>query len=306
MPGMLRAGRVVYPTGVTAASWDARSVWDLYRNDRTGSQHTSAYSVPGVDSLPSGASLSTNVITITSAQTFSGWNCRGRAINIQSDDVTIRNCLFDSSAGVFTPMDIGQGAGVYTGVVIEYCDFDGGAVRNSVIAIRVRATHTVTVRYNRFVRMQADLIEVFGEDCLIHDNYFLGAGYSLGAHGDQVSIAEGTGHRVYRNLFDVGLNGVPLSPNFTSGVNNAIRIDSSTDRVCNDIEIYNNIEVGSNNPSTLHPFHPSGTLLDDVSVYDNLWELSTGGLWFHPSSTGVTVSTGNKELSSGNALSEMI
>lgn len=297
------AGLVVYPTGVVNASWDARSVWLLYRSDRTGPQGAASYLVPGVDSLPSGASLASVTITTNSSCILNGWDLRGKAVNIRSSNTTIKNCLLNTSSGIFAPVDVGQGAGTYTGVVIEYNDFNGESLNNATAeAVNVRAGHSATVRFNRLHNMQSDGISIAGDDCLVYSNYILGGGYAVGAHADEIVITRGSRNKAYGNLIDV------RKFDASAGVNNAIRIDAFSTNVIDDVEIYNNIVTGSN-PDIFYPLSctkGASATLTNVSVHDGLWEKGSTGAWNYPTVNGVTVSSANKELSSGNALTELI
>lgn len=298
-----RAGLVNYPTGVTAASWDARSVWLLYRNDRTGPQGVTSYKIPGVDSLPAGASLLSATITVSSSCSLDGWDMRSKAVNIRSSDVTLKNSLLNSSSGIFTPVDVGQGGGTYANVIIEQNDFDGEELQNSTACgVNIRAGHSAIVRKNRFRRMQSDSINCAGTNCLMYANYFLGGGFAVGAHADQLVITKGSGNRAYGNLHDV------QKFNASAGVNNAIRIDAFSTNAIDDVDIYNNIVLGSN-PDLFYPLSVGKEVtasLSNVSIRDGLWEKGSTGEWHYPSADGVTVSSGNKELSTGNALTELI
>jgi hypothetical protein len=136
--------------------------------------------VPGGTSLtPSGGMTITTNGTTINALDVTG------TIVVQADNVTIRNSKF-TVAGAES-ISIGGVPGTYTGLVVEDCEFDGGADVNSTaispwnFTIRrcniyggenmIFAEHTVTV-----------------EDCYLHD----GTPYDpiLDPHTDAIQIAE--------------------------------------------------------------------------------------------------------------------
>lgn len=301
-------GIEVLPVGVSNATWNARPVWQLYRDDITGSQRKTPYLIPGVDSFPSGVGLNgVGQITVTSNDVvLDGWDFRNYFIIVRANNATIRNFLFNNQRSTFFLINFGSGAvGPFTGGVVEYGTFDDAGISGPLADyIFVGANFSgVDIGWCRLLRPQADAIQIVGDNCTLHDLYFTAGGYAAGAHYDSITISGGDNNAVTRILVD----NTPAVAAQLGTITNAVRAQSVGQPV-NGLSVSNIIVTGYANLASypLHFADGSGGAIEGCSVTDSLWAPNESGLWFHPSTEGVITSSGNKNLTTGAALVEIV
>jgi len=142
----------------------------------TGRQSVAALKVPGVDTLPTGASLSGAVINVTgTGVTFTDWALDGFNIDVQSGGVVelITECTSDISIAGFWVINVRTGGRCKE---VSYITFDGGDVLNAGVCIQGQAGHGVEhIHHNRFLNCSNDAIKptgsAYGEQ-LIEHNFF--------------------------------------------------------------------------------------------------------------------------------------
>lgn len=287
---------------IAALIW-ALGVWNLAAPGAVGPQGSPTYKVPGVDTLPAGATYANGRVNITGdGVTLDGWDFRGaKYITVSGNVSTVRNSLFDFVGGEQGGIDIGFGNPV-SGAVVEFNSFDGlKATGSKANAINVRDLSTgVRIRRNRIQGMQQDSITLNGEAIVEENNITVGGYGGPTVHSDAITLQRGDGIIIRRNLIDV------TPETGTYGVNNHIRIQPLGGNAVTGAMIYRNIFIGRSTLTTyaIEAKDATGTI-SGLQVFDNIWDLNANGLWAYPTSPGVVRSSGNRLLSDGSLLAEM-
>jgi hypothetical protein len=301
---------IAFPAGVLSASWEARTTWELYHTSRTGRQSTATLKVPGVASLPAGSDVNgAGQVTVTgSGVTLEDWDFRNFFVVVRNNDCVLRNCVFDNQRGVFYLVNFGSGAGdgPFSGGLIENCTFDCEGTSGPLAAyVTVNNNFSgIELRRSRLLRAQADSIQIAGDDCLLQDLYITAGGFADGSHCDAITVSRGDNCQIRRILVDH----TPVVAAQLGTITNAVRAQPTTDNDVTNLSVSNIIVSGyeSLDSYPLHFADGAGGEIVDASVTDNLWGLNQNSAWFHPSTEGVVTSTGNQDLATGDALSEIV
>ncbi|MFA7408230.1 MAG: hypothetical protein WCY93_10495 [Anaerolineaceae bacterium] len=188
-----------------------------YRQTPNGVPDIVVLKVPGVDSLPTGASYNAGTSLVTISSGFSGdlegWDFTGLMLVVQGSIDTIRHCRFGESyhdpAGRLYYLNCYVGGSIDT---IEYCTFEGpytfgGSgtavnIRGSGSGVEYSSGNIRRLRYNRFIGLGSDHIKTNGSPAdggqIIEWNYF-GATVNLpnvpGDYDEGETYAEGVAVR---------------------------------------------------------------------------------------------------------------
>jgi Ca2+-binding RTX toxin-like protein len=178
---------------------------------------------------------SLNVIAITKdGVTLDGYDFRGVSINVQADDVTIRNSTFDASTGIYA---INAFPGTKN-LTVDYSTFDGLKLDKIGYAdfITARGENT-TLTHNAFLDAPSDGVVI--QSGTISGNYFAGGGYATGAHADAIWIGATNAPVVIAdNVIDWRVRA-----DAPTATNNAVRIASEMGNI-SDVLVKNNIILG--------------------------------------------------------------
>jgi hypothetical protein len=139
-----------------------------------GRQSAAPMKKPGVDQLPTGASLRGSVINVKGqGVSFVGWDFSGFVVDIQAGGVVdlINGCFTDLSSG-YWGINVRNGGRCKE---VSWCTFDGGARLNAGVAINGQNGVGVEwIHHNRFLNISNDAIKptgsAYGEQ-VIENNY---------------------------------------------------------------------------------------------------------------------------------------
>lgn len=163
-----------------------------------------------------------------------GIDFRGVSLNIRADDVTIRNCAFDASSGIYAINAFPD----TKNLTVDHSTFDGLKLDNPdyVDFIVSRGTNTVLTN-NAFLDAPTDAVTI--QSGTIRDNYFAGASYATGAHADAIWISKTTSPVLIENN-TIDWRSRADAPNET---NNPVRITGENGDVSN-VTVTGNIILG--------------------------------------------------------------
>ena len=197
----------------------------------------------------------------------------------RGDNVTIKNCSFEATTGLFAVQ-------VYSGITnttVTNDTFDGECVP-SRWAPGSSSSGSVNVTNNRFIDTPADGVDCDGGG-VISGNYFSGSGYSSnGQHPDAISVTNSTAPlSITNNFIDWTTN-----PDSVCSTNDCIRITASCGSVSN-VTVTGNYLVGGTSCVDAGNMGGAGTF-SNISIANNY--LGFGGYFdFYPGPmTGVTTS----------------
>jgi hypothetical protein len=183
--------------------------------------------------LPSGASVSGDVIVVTEARlVLEGYDFRGYSVSVEADNVTIRDCLFDAKGYHTVHQEEGS-----TGMVVEYSTFDGQKAHIDTHSDMVLSVETATIRNNEFLNLPSDAINVAGG--IVERNYFAGASYQSGAHADAISVHRTVAPLIIRENYIDYID----RPDAAQGSNAAIKIVSHFGTI-RDVTVDSNVLLG--------------------------------------------------------------
>ncbi|MFG5120511.1 M10 family metallopeptidase C-terminal domain-containing protein [Methylorubrum sp. POS3] len=176
-----------------------------------------------------------NTLAITkSGVTFDGYDFRGVSINVQADNVTIKNSTFDASVGKYA---INAFPGTKNLTVVR-STFDGLKLDNIgyVDFVASRGENTALTN-NAFLDAPSDAVTI--QSGTISGNYFAGGSYATGAHADAIWIGKTIGSVVITdNVIDWRSRADAPNEN-----NEAVRITGELGNV-SDVLVKNNILLG--------------------------------------------------------------
>lgn len=215
-----------------------------------------------------------NVLVIHKAGvTLDGFDFRGVSINVQADDFTVKNSLFDASTGIYA---INAFPGTKN-LTVETSTFDGLKLDKPsyVDFITSRGENTV-VKGNAFLDAPSDAVSI--ESGTISGNYFAGAAYAKGVHADAIWIGKTTGPVVIsENTIDWRSRA-----DAPAETNNPIRITGENGNV-SDVTVSKNIILGgsmtvlvSDGPTWTHSASQVGTVTG-VRIVDNVIDFGKFG-----------------------------
>jgi hypothetical protein len=130
------------------------------------------------------ASENTVFVTQNNA-VLSGINFGTASVNIDANNVTIKDCTLTGTTGywgIYQPTN-------YSGATIENCTFQGSGAPTET-NFWIMAQQNITIEDNSFLDSPTDAIDFQGGT--VTGNYFSGAGFAPGAHADAISMAVST------------------------------------------------------------------------------------------------------------------
>src|SRR5271155_1623724 len=138
-----------------------------------------------------------NTVFVTqNGAVLSGINFGTASVNIDANNVTIKDCTFTGTTGYWA---IDQ-TGSYSGATVENCTFQGSGSPTE-INVWIDATQNITIEYNSFLLSPTDAIDFGGGT--VTGNYFSGAGLAPGAHADAIQLLASSGPTIITdNLID--------------------------------------------------------------------------------------------------------
>ncbi|CAO4157324.1 M10 family metallopeptidase C-terminal domain-containing protein [Methylorubrum extorquens] len=176
-----------------------------------------------------------NTLAITkSGVTLDGYDFRGVSINVQADNVTIKNSTFDAAVGNYA---INAMPGTKN-LTVDHSTFDGLKLDKIGYNVFVssRGENTVLTN-NAFLDAPTDAVQI--QSGTISGNYFAGGAYAKGAHADAIWIGKTIGPVVISgNVID--WRSRADAPTET---NEAVRISGELGNVSN-VLVKNNILLG--------------------------------------------------------------
>ncbi|CAO4138159.1 M10 family metallopeptidase C-terminal domain-containing protein [Methylorubrum extorquens] len=176
-----------------------------------------------------------NTLVITkSGVTLDGYDFRGVSINVQADNITIKNSTFDAAVGNYA---INAMPGTKN-LTVDHSTFDGLKLDKISYNVFVssRGENTVLTN-NAFLDAPADAVQI--QSGTISGNYFAGGAYAKGAHADAIWIGKTIGPVVISgNVID--WRSRADAPTET---NEAVRISGELGNVSN-VLVKNNILLG--------------------------------------------------------------
>ncbi len=176
-----------------------------------------------------------NTLAITkSGVTFDGYDFRGVSINVQADNVTIKNSTFDASVGKYA---INALTGTKN-LTVDRSTFDGLKLDNiGYVDFIMSRGHNTVLTNNAFLDAPSDAIAI--QSGTISGNYISGGSYATGAHADAIWIGKTIGSVVIAdNVID--WRSRADAPTET---NEAVRITGELGNVSN-VLVKNNILLG--------------------------------------------------------------
>lgn len=176
-----------------------------------------------------------NVLSITKPSLIlDGYDFRGVSINIQADNITIKNSYFDASAGIYA---INAFPGTKN-LTVDQSTFDGLKISKVgyVDFITSRGENTI-LTHNTFLDAPSDAVSI--QSGTISANYFAGGAYTTGAHADAIWIGKTISPVVIsENVIDWRSR-----EDAPAETNNAVRITGEMGNV-SDVLVKNNIILG--------------------------------------------------------------
>ncbi|MFG5120284.1 M10 family metallopeptidase C-terminal domain-containing protein [Methylorubrum sp. POS3] len=176
-----------------------------------------------------------NTLAITkSGVTFDGYDFRGVSINVQADNVTIKNSTFDASVGKYA---INALTGTKN-LTVDRSTFDGLKLDNiGYVDFIMSRGHNTVLTNNAFLDAPSDAIAI--QSGTISGNYISGGSYATGAHADAIWIGKTIGSVVIANNV-IDWRSRADAPTET---NEAVRITGELGNVSN-VLVKNNILLG--------------------------------------------------------------
>jgi hypothetical protein len=210
-----------------------------------------------------------------------GYDLRGCSVQVQANNVTIRNCLFNA-AGYHT---IRQHPG-YSGLIVALNTFDSEKANNQNTCF-ILANDPVIILQNKFFYLVNDAMKIDGGG-VIEKNYSHGGGYGSGGHSDICQVMNTTGSlRIRYNYFDLrphaGAVGGYTAPVFIHPFGGDIS-DAVVER--------NVLLGGSYTVYVTKDKHP----ISNVKVVDNVIDKGVYGHLYPNNRPADLVFTGNKKL----------
>jgi hypothetical protein len=199
---------------------------------------------------------SENTVFVTqNGAVLSGINFGTASVNIDANNVTIKDCTLTGTTGFW---GIYQTAN-YSGATIENCTFQGSGApteHNDWIS----SIQNITIEDNSFLTSPTDAIDFEGGT--VTGNYFGSAGYMPGAHADAISMAVSTCPTIISDNFIDGtytadapanansdirlsdqfgnLSNVTVTGNFLLGAGETVEVGPDSDDTISNISITNN------------------------------------------------------------------
>jgi hypothetical protein len=158
---------------------------------------------------------------------------RGCYVDVQADNVTLRDCLLDSAAGYFGVRQYGG----YSGLTVEYVTVDGQRAASGAGTAVLSDSGTLAVRDSIFTGLPADAVNLPAGSvtrCRISS-----LGWASGAHADGIVIPKQTSRiDILDNDLDGAADGAP------AGANHLVQVCPSAGPITMGILIATNRVIG--------------------------------------------------------------
>jgi len=197
-----------------------------------------------------------NMVFITqNGAVLSGINFGTASVDIEANNVTIKDCTFTGTTGYWAINQLGS----YSGATIENCTFQGSGAPTED-NVWITATQNITIEDNSFLMTPTDAIDFHGGT--VTGNYFGSTGYGAGAHADAIWVDDSSCPTVITDNFIDGtqtagaaviansdirlttqfgnLSNVTVSGNFLLGAGETVEVINGGDGSFSNISITNN------------------------------------------------------------------
>ncbi len=197
-----------------------------------------------------------NTVFITqNGAVLSGINFGTAAVEIQANNVTIKDCTFTGTTGYWA---INQNS-PYSGGVVENCTFQGSG-SSTEANVWIAAAKPITIEDNSFLDSPTDAIDMTGG--VVTGNYFSGAGFAAGAHADAIWVADSSAPTTITDNF--------IDGTYTAGAaaeaNSDIRLTTEGGNLSN-VTVSGNYLLGGG--YTVEVGGPASATITNVSVTNN-------------------------------------
>ena len=164
-----------------------------------------------------------NTVVVTqNGAVLSGINFGTASVNIDANNVTIKDCTFTGTTGFWA---INQYPN-YSGATIENCTFQGSG-QPTEVNDWISSNLNITIEDNSFLMSPTDAIDIHGGT--VTGNYFGSTGYAAGAHADAIWVDDSTGPTVITDNFIDGTQ----NPGTQVNANSDIRLTTSYGNLSN-------------------------------------------------------------------------
>jgi hypothetical protein len=169
----------------------------------------------------------------TAGAVLQGLDLRGCYVDVQADNVTLRDCLLDSAAGFFS---VRQYAG-YSGLAVEFVTVDGRRASSGAGTAVMSDSGVANVRDSILTGLPADAINLPAGEvmrCRIAS-----LGWASGAHADGIVVPKQTSRiDIIDNDLDGAADGAP------AGVNHLVQVCPSAGPITQGVLIATNRVIG--------------------------------------------------------------
>jgi hypothetical protein len=184
-------------------------------------------------------------------------------VNIDANNVTIKDCTFTGTTGYWGIYQTGN----YSGATIENCTFQGSGAPTE-INDWISATQNITIEDNSFLTTPTDAIDFEGGTVI--GNYFSGAGFAPGAHADAISIPESTCPTIISDNFIDGT----YTADAPANANSDLRLTTESGNLSN-VTVTGNFLLGAG--ETVEVINGGEGSFSNISVTNNyvgFWKFS--------------------------------
>ena len=229
-------------------------------------------------------SPSKNEVVVTqNGAVLSGINFGGATVIVDANNVTIKDCTFTGTTGLWAVAQNTSGGTAASGLTVENCTFQGSKLPTDY-DVPIVSGGAITIEGNSFLDSPTDAIDF--HQGVITGNYFSGAGYEPGAHADAIWVDDSTGPTtITDNFIDATQNA-----DAPGAANSAVRLTDTFGNL-DDVTVSGNYLLGGG--YTVQAGSTSTTYtVSNVSITNN--EIGFGAYAaFYPSLTSAETVTGN-------------
>ena len=208
-----------------------------------------------------------NTVFVTqNGAVLSGINFGTAAVEIQANNVTIKDCTFTGTTGYWA---INQNS-PYSGGAVENCTFQGSGSPTET-NVWISAGKSITIEDNSFLDSPTDAIDMTGG--LVTGNYFSGAGFAAGAHADAIWVPDSTSPTIITDNFIDGTYTASAAAN----ANSDLRLTTEGGNLSN-VTVSGNYLLGAGFTVEVAYGPDSSYTISNVSVTNNY----IGFNWYGP------------------------